>query len=492
MLMALRSLHPRCAERLTDGACARRELNFWDTATGERSDRTYSYASQAWADVAASPDGSLLAIVDEGQQIHLIDAQTLQPAGAPLPMPEDNSESVSITGLAFSPDGRWLGASGLTSFLLLWDVETHEWIGNRLVDPSAEELPISVFEPTWSVAFSPDSQRMATGGDEGDVRIWDVASVTQLQSLDREDFSVISALAFSPDGHTLAAGNWNQEIALWDLDTGRLVGQPLAGHSGSIVNMDFHPTGSLLASTGQDGNALLWDVATGQLLGPPLNPPEIFVYDVDFSPDGRWLALGSIDQLSLWDMTDTNWSELACQRAQLNFTLPEWEQAFPDRPYEPICPQSASGLADFADRTDIAAQGGDIDRARQLYNIATEWVVQTSDDRESRSICHFGYINGFAEEVFPACEHTVEYNPTYGPRYSDRGVARALTGDIVGAIADFEFYLQWLDDFRAANDIFFSDALYETMRGPRADWMSALQAGRNPFDAATLAGLREE
>ncbi len=483
----------RCVERNADRSCPRRELNIWDVATGERVNETYRFAAANWADLAYSPDGSLLAVVNHDGTVQLIDALTLQPVGDPLPMPEPDTDEIrAITGLAFSPDGRYLGGSGLLSYLLVWDLETRTFIGEPLTDPRAEGLPLSVLETTWSVAFSPDSRTLAIGGDEGDIRLWDSTTATLSTTLQREDFSTISALDFSPDGQILAAGDWNQKIALWDVATGRLLGQPLAGHAGSIVNLDFDPTGSLLAATSQDSAVLLWDVATGQPIGPQLNNPDLFVYDVEFSADGRWLALGGINELSLWAMDTANWSAVACERAQLNFSLPEWEAIFPNQPYTPVCPHSAAGLADFTERADLLALEGDHDRARELFTIATDWVIQTADDRESRSVCHYGFINGFAAEVMPACEHTVDHNPTYGPRYSDRGVARALTGDIEGAIADFEFFLAWLDDFQAENDVFISEAIVAVLGEPRINWIADLQAGRDPFDAETLTTLRDE
>ncbi|NIO70145.1 MAG: hypothetical protein GTN71_14240, partial [Anaerolineae bacterium] len=51
-----------------------------------------------------------------------------------------------------------------------------------------------------------------------------------------------------------------------------------------------------------------------------------------------------------------------------------------------------------------------------------------------------------------------------------------------GAIEDFEFYVEWSKE----ND------RYEQRGTKREAWIAELEAGRNPFDEATLEELRNE
>ena len=81
-----------------------------------------------------------------------------------------------------------------------------------------------------------------------------------------------------------------------------------------------------------------------------------------------------------------------------------------------------------------------------------------------------------AAEVMTACDQAVSLEPENGDLSSRRGMARALTGDFAGAIADFETYVAW--------------QLRDGLRERAQEWLDALRAGRNPFTPEVLERLR--
>jgi tetratricopeptide (TPR) repeat protein len=97
-------------------------------------------------------------------------------------------------------------------------------------------------------------------------------------------------------------------------------------------------------------------------------------------------------------------------------------------------------------------------------------------------VCWWGSLEGQAEAALPACERAVELNPDHGGHADSRGLARALTGDYAGAIQDFQFYLEWGKKVDQST----------SRAAKREAWLVELQAGWNPFDAATLKALRIE
>ena len=66
-----------------------------------------------------------------------------------------------------------------------------------------------------AVAFSPDDKTLATGDDDNQVRLWDVA--TGKVRLFKGHASEVRTVAFSPDGKTLASGGGDGTVRLWNV-----------------------------------------------------------------------------------------------------------------------------------------------------------------------------------------------------------------------------------------------------------------------------------
>ena len=97
-------------------------------------------------------------------------------------------------------------------------------------------------------------------------------------------------------------------------------------------------------------------------------------------------------------------------------------------------------------------------------------------------LCWRGSLWGHADAVMNDCERAVELSPDNGGVRDSRGVARALTGNLAGASEDFRAYLKWAP----------THGMLESWISKRQNWLRELEAGRNPFDAATLEALRKD
>jgi WD40 repeat protein len=103
----------------------------------------------------------------------------------------------SVAGVAFTPDGRIMATGGEEGLAKLWDVATHREIV-RLKGH---------LKSVHGVAISPDGDRLATGGGGAEaVKLWDIQTHQELITLAGEGALTIS-LRFSPDGNKLIALN---------------------------------------------------------------------------------------------------------------------------------------------------------------------------------------------------------------------------------------------------------------------------------------------
>lgn len=181
------------------------------------------------------------------------------------------------------------------------DVEREEDrpAGPGLAARRREMMVLTHVRPVQSVAFAPESRRMATASDDGVVRVWQVTDGRLMFDLFAHEGSV-SAVTFSPDGRFLASGDVFGKICVWDAGTGRLI-RTIDALTALVMALAFSPDGKTLVSGGADRAVRLWSVRTGHLedtVGRHLG----YVLSASFSPDGRRIATsGSDGQVLIWD-----------------------------------------------------------------------------------------------------------------------------------------------------------------------------------------------
>ncbi|GAB1312028.1 Beta transducin-like protein HET-E2C [Madurella fahalii] len=183
--------------------------------------------------------------------------------------------------------------------------EEPSWISTKPVVEADWNACLQTLEghrsSVWSVAFSPNGQRLVSGSDDRTIKIWDPTSGQSLQTLNGH-YSSVRSVAFSPDGQQLASGFSYGTIKIWDPISGQSL-QILEGHSASVQSITFSPNSQRLASGSDDNTIKIWDPTSEQYL-QTLKGHSNSVYSVTFSPDGQRLVSGSDDRtIKIWDPT---------------------------------------------------------------------------------------------------------------------------------------------------------------------------------------------
>lgn len=240
-----------------------------------------------------------------------------------------------IDTVAVNSTGEWLAFGSPTlGQLLVWEWQSETYVLKQQ----------GHFYNMSSLSYSADGQTIATGGDDGKVKVWNATSgfcfvtfsdhksnVTAVDfakqgkvlfssSLDGtvRAFDLVryrnfrtftspnpvqfSCLAVDPSGEMVCAGTIDTfEIYLWSVQTGKLL-DILAGHEGPISSLAFSSNGMMLVSGSWDHTARTWDIF-GRNKHVESLQHQNEVLAVAFRPDGKEIASATLDgQISLWDV----------------------------------------------------------------------------------------------------------------------------------------------------------------------------------------------
>jgi WD40 repeat protein len=196
-----------------------------------------------------------------------------------------------VSSVAFIPRTNLLVTSSADKTLRLWDLDTGKQVGKPLLNHDCA---------VWRVAASPDGRWIVSGGWNGSILVWEVA--TDKTDIKREPVSfkgheiLLRSLVFAPDSETFASASNDLTVCVWKRETGTIVLGPL--RLDALPNLVLYSLDGRKLAAGTDKHIIVWNTTNGE----ELLKIEQLAYRLAFTPDGLRLVSGHNDDIRILDL----------------------------------------------------------------------------------------------------------------------------------------------------------------------------------------------
>jgi WD40 repeat protein len=203
--------------------------------------------------------------------------------------------SKAVRCLAYSPDGAFLASGGDDGAVRLWD------LARRKAVWASEKHPHHGVE---AVAFTPDSIHLLAGLTNGKL----IAASARKRWSKKWEFtaldSAVRAILPDPGGSRVFTVGWDKDVCVWPLKRPKRI--KLCSVADAAASAALSPDGDALAvglSSAKRG-VLLIDTDSGKTRAT-LGPLDGAVYSLAFSPDGSLIAAGETHgRVSVWELAN--------------------------------------------------------------------------------------------------------------------------------------------------------------------------------------------
>jgi Tol biopolymer transport system component len=226
----------------------------WETKTGKMSVVFRGHIEEVSA-VAWSPDGFYIASGGSDKTVKVWKAKSEKPIYTYA------EHSDKIQSIAWSPNGKWVASAGKDRKVQIWDPTKeparHSFFSSILSFARKVETLNEHNGQIFSLAWSPESRRIASASGDRRVLVGDAQTKKLLFSMGENSTSIKNAVAWAPRGEHIAIGGNDKTVQLWNVSSKKLT-FTYSGHTGYVTTVAWSPDGTKVASASSDRTIQIW------------------------------------------------------------------------------------------------------------------------------------------------------------------------------------------------------------------------------------------
>lgn len=233
----------------------------WQVPSGKQAAELKGHAGYV-SELAFRPDSLLLATMDMSHTLRLWEL----PGGKQLA-----SLPGEFGGVSFNPTGGTLATAARLGNVAFWDDQY-----------TKVESAWKAHQGWFRIVFSPNGRGLATGGDDGGLKLWDIKALRGPQIEVGEQLK-----EFSPNSETLLTEGADHQLVLREFTSGKAIASWRG--RGAIVSGRYSPDGRRVITQAAGAMPRFWDAATGREVTSW--PRELKMGPTAYSPDGETMAV---------------------------------------------------------------------------------------------------------------------------------------------------------------------------------------------------------